>query len=179
MLQRSYDRIFVYCSAMAQYVESVRKIPVVMDLVDVDSDKWTQYAAFTRFPFSAVYRREGRTLQAYEQRVCEKAAAVVVTTEREAQLVRQISPAARVHVIANGVDTEYFKPAGGPRAARLRPVVFTGDMSYFPNEEAVTLLCRQGAAADPTAVPGGPVSDRRTQSRSQRCGIWRNRWRRK
>ena len=37
---------------------------MVTDLVDVDSDKWTQYATFTRFPFSAVYRREGRALRA-------------------------------------------------------------------------------------------------------------------
>jgi len=83
LTQRSYDRIFVYCSAMAQYVDAVDKIPVVMDLVDVDSDKWTQYAAHTSFPFSAVYRREGRTLQEYEKRVCEKAACVLVSTERE------------------------------------------------------------------------------------------------
>ena len=48
LLQRSYDRIFVYCSAMAQYVESAGQIPIVMDLVDVDSDKWTQYATFTQ-----------------------------------------------------------------------------------------------------------------------------------
>jgi glycosyltransferase involved in cell wall biosynthesis len=112
--QRTYDRIFVYCSAMAQYVESVDKIPMVVDLVDVDSNKWTQYATFTKFPFSAVYRREGATLAAFERRVCERSAAVVVTTDREARLLRNISPAARVHVIPNGVDTEFFRP--GPVA---------------------------------------------------------------
>ena len=31
--ERSYDRIFVYCSAMAQYVESTDGIPVITDLV--------------------------------------------------------------------------------------------------------------------------------------------------
>src|SRR5438309_2168417 len=75
--QCRYDVIFVYCSAMAQYVQSVSDIPIVMDLVDVDSDKWMQYAAHTRFPFSAVYRREGRTLQAFERSICERAAYVL------------------------------------------------------------------------------------------------------
>jgi 16S rRNA C967 or C1407 C5-methylase (RsmB/RsmF family) len=63
---------------MAQYVESVEGIPIVMDFVDVDSNKWMQYASFTRFPLSAIYRREGRTLEGYERRLCERAAAVVV-----------------------------------------------------------------------------------------------------
>jgi sugar transferase (PEP-CTERM/EpsH1 system associated) len=139
--QRTYDRIFVYCSAMAQYVETAGSIPVVVDLVDVDSDKWTQYAAHTKFPFATVYRREGRTLQAYERKVCEGAACVLLSTEREAQLARRIAPQAHVQVLPNGVDTEYFQPA---RESAVAPaVVFTGDMSYFPNEEAVVYFARQ------------------------------------
>jgi sugar transferase (PEP-CTERM/EpsH1 system associated) len=141
---RSYDRIFVYCSAMAQYVQPTDGIPMVMDLVDVDSDKWTQYAAYTKFPFSAVYRREGRTLLAYERTVCEKASCVLVSTEREAQLARRIAPAARVHVLPNGVDTEIFAPSRVVSLQTCPPsVIFTGDMRYFPNEEAVIFFARQ------------------------------------
>ena len=141
----SYDRIFVYCSAMAQYVQSAGSIPIVMDLVDVDSDKWTQYAAFAKFPFSAVYRREGRTLQAYERTACEKAACVLVSTEREAQLARRISPGGNVCVLPNGVDAGYFKPEVGnsPASQAQESVIFTGDMSYFPNEEAVIFFARK------------------------------------
>ena len=142
---RSYDRIFVYCSAMAQYVQSVDGIPQVLDLVDVDSDKWMQYAAFTKFPFSAVYRREGRTLQAYERTACQRASCVLVSTEREAQLARRVAPGANVHVLPNGVNTEYFKPEAGSSTAcqAQEAVIFTGDMSYFPNEEAVIFFARQ------------------------------------
>jgi sugar transferase (PEP-CTERM/EpsH1 system associated) len=143
LLRRSYDRIFVYCSAMAQYVESAGQIPMVTDLVDVDSDKWTQYATFTRFPFSAIYRREGRYLRGYERRVCARSSCVVVTTEREAALVRQISPATRVQVIPNGVDTRYFDPRVVPPDRTVPTVIFTGDMSYFPNQEAVNYFARK------------------------------------
>jgi len=141
--ERSYDRVFVYCSAMAQYVESTGGIPVVTDFVDVDSDKWRQYATFTGWPLSAVYRREGWALRQFERQVCERSACVLVTTGREAALVGQISDRARVHVVPNGVDTEYFKPAAqGPDPGR--PTVgFTGDMSYFPNVEAVTYFARK------------------------------------
>jgi sugar transferase (PEP-CTERM/EpsH1 system associated) len=143
LLRRSYDRIFVYCSAMAQYVESAGQIPMVTDLVDVDSDKWTQYATFTRFPFSAIYRREGRYLRGYERRVCARSSCVVVTTEREAALVRQISPTTHVQVVPNGVDTAYFDPAVVPQDRTVPTVIFTGDMSYFPNQQAVNYFARK------------------------------------
>jgi hypothetical protein len=105
LLRRSYDRIFVYCSMMSQYVDWVEDIPMLLDMVDVDSDKWLQYASFARGPMRAVYRREANTLREYERGVCGKFRCVFVTTEREAQLVREISPGACVHVIRNGVPT--------------------------------------------------------------------------
>lgn len=134
---RSYDRIFVYCSSMAQYVEWADQIPIIMDLVDVDSDKWIQYAPFKRFPLSTLYRREGNRLRDYERTMCEKFSRVLVSTEREAELLRQISARARVHVIPNGVDTDFFSGPATPPPGPIPPAaVFVGDMSYFPNEDA-------------------------------------------
>jgi sugar transferase (PEP-CTERM/EpsH1 system associated) len=135
---RTYDLIFVYCSAMAPYVADADGIPVYIDLVDVDSDKWMQYAQFSRFPLSTVYRREGLRLREYERRISKQAAGVVVSTEREAQLLRGIAGTAHVHAIPNGIDAEYFDPAAVPRQRTSPAIIFTGDMSYFPNREAVT-----------------------------------------
>ena len=140
---RSYDRIFVYCSAMAQYVEAASHIPTILDLVDVDSDKWMQYANFTPFPLSVVYRREGLALRKYERKVAEQAACVLVSTEREGQLMGEISSTAHVRVIPNGVDTIHFKPAEAPSGPTAPTVIFTGDMSYFPNQEAVVYFARK------------------------------------
>ena len=95
------------------------------------------------FRLSAVYRREARCLREYERKICERSAAVVVTTEREAQLVRQISDTAPVRVIPNGVDTDYFNPSVRLAASARPTVTFTGDMSYFPNEDAVVFFARR------------------------------------
>ena len=137
----AYDRIFVYCSAMGQYVDEVKDIPIITDFVDVDSDKWAQYAAFTRFPASWVYHREARCLRDYERHICALSSCVLVTTEREADLARKISPAP-VEVIPNGIDTEYFTLPDQRLAREAAAILFTGDMSYFPNEEAVVWFAR-------------------------------------
>ncbi len=116
---------------------------MVVDLVDVDSDKWRQYGSYAHFPHSLVYRREANSLRNYERMVCERAASVVATTEREAGLVRAICPSARVHAIPNGVDRDYFNPDPGGIAGTVPTVSFTGDMSYFPNEQAVVFFAHQ------------------------------------
>jgi sugar transferase (PEP-CTERM/EpsH1 system associated) len=143
LAERSYDRIFVYCSAMAKYVHYVESIPIVLDLVDVDSDKWAQYARFSALPWSAIYLRESRCLRRYERKACARSWRVVVTTEREAALARQLATHERVYVIANGVDAQYFAPAASPQDAAAPNVTFVGDMSYFPNQVAVEFFARE------------------------------------
>jgi sugar transferase (PEP-CTERM/EpsH1 system associated) len=137
VLARGYDRVFVYCSAMAQYISQVDRIPVFTDLVDVDSDKWAQYAASTLFPASLVYRREAKCLRQYERELCKRSVGIIVATEREASLVREIASDANVHAIPNGVDGEFFRPSGEPPGSGAPAIVFTGDMRYLPNVEAV------------------------------------------
>lgn len=152
--RRGYDRIFVYCSAMAQYVDPGWGIPVVTDFVDADSNKWTQYAAFTKGPLSAVYRREGLALRDFERQTCELSAAVLVTTRREADLLEELSGGTPIHVIPNGVDTDYFQPAAGESSEAPAAVGFTGDMSYFPNIEAVTYFAREVLPLIRRSLPG-------------------------
>ncbi len=152
--ERSYDLIFVYCSAMAQYVPLTPSIPMVMDLVDVDSDKWRQYASTTSFPFSIIYRREAHRLRDYERQICARAARVFVTTEREAQLVRQLSDTIPVHVISMGVDTSRFSPVQHSPDTNAPAMVFTGVMDYLPNQEAVRFFACQVLPLIRRAVPG-------------------------
>jgi glycosyltransferase involved in cell wall biosynthesis len=82
---------------------------------------------------------------------------VIVTTEREARLVREIWSPTRVHVIPNGVDPDFFSPAAIPEAARedssAPTVTFTGDMGYFPNEAAAIFFVEKVLPLVRPAVP--------------------------
>jgi len=152
LLRRSYDRIFVFCSSMAQYVDWVDDVPALVDIVDVDSDKWMQYAAVKRFPLSAVYRREWHKLREYERKLYGKFP-VLVTTEREAELVRRASDQARVQVIPNGIDATYFDPVQSATVSEQPTVIFVGDMAYFPNEEAVKFFALKVLPSIRTVLP--------------------------
>lgn len=142
------SRIVVFCSAMAQYAEPYPNATRVVDFVDVDSDKWRQYAEKKAWPASALYAHEARQLLAYERHVASKCDAALFVSAPEAQLFRTLAPesAARIGHFSNGVDTVYFSPDGAypnPYAAGVQALVFTGAMDYWPNVDAVTWFAQQ------------------------------------
>ncbi len=137
------DAAVIFSSAMAQYVEEFQRLPTLIDFVDVDSAKWTQYAPRHRWPLSWLYRREGRLLLNYERRIAASSTRSFFVTESEAALFCEQAPECRVRVDAmcNGVDSDYFSPdpsRASPYKTDELPVVFTGAMDYLPNVDAVS-----------------------------------------
>lgn len=134
----TYDVIFIYCSSMAQYIPLPFATPVVMDFVDIDSAKWSQYAKRSRPPLSWLYAREARTLAAYEEKWARVSASTMVTTRQEAVLLQGegIPP---VEVVSNGVEIPAARGADVPEAIRsAQPfALFVGTMDYLPNIDAV------------------------------------------
>ncbi|ATE60939.1 TIGR03087 family PEP-CTERM/XrtA system glycosyltransferase [Thauera sinica] len=148
-----------FSGPMAQYLGAAGLRRRIIDFCDVDSAKWTQYAAGRRWPMSWLYRREGARLLAFERRAAADAGASLFVTEAEAELFRRMAPevSAKVGVMQNGVDAEYFSPRhdfaspfpeGGP------VLVFTGAMDYWPNIDAVTWFAADILPAIRARVPG-------------------------
>src|SRR5262249_28601856 len=129
----NFDVIFIYCSAMAPYASSVTAVPKVIDFIDVDSQKWLDYARTAALPMKAVYWREGVLLRRYERRIAGECAHAFVASEREAALLRSIAPSIAVTPIPNGVS-----PSARPALkSSSRKLIFTGVMDYKPNVDAV------------------------------------------
>ena len=142
MQAHAVGRILVFSSAMAQYVQAYPQARRVVDFVDVDSDKWRQYATRKRPPMRWLYAHEARRLLAFERQVAQNCDAALFVSAPEAELFRQLAPesAAKTGFFSNGVDTDYFTPAAGgakPFSADEQAIVFTGAMDYWPNIDAV------------------------------------------
>jgi sugar transferase (PEP-CTERM/EpsH1 system associated) len=140
--------VFVFSSAMAGYVMHAQGTRRILDMVDVDSAKWSAYAKTARFPARAVWAREGRTLLAYERLAAANFDHSLFVSEHEWQHFVTLAPETtqRTGWIANGVDLEIFSPehcfppvltGDGPN------LVFTGRMDYRPNIDAVRWFARE------------------------------------
>lgn len=144
---RPVNNILVFSSAMAQYVDQARAARRVIDFVDVDSDKWKQYAATKPWPLSWLYRREARLLLGYEERIARDFDSATFVSEAEAGLFKQLAPeaAAKVTYFNNGVDADYFSPQiayPNPYPDGANALVFTGAMDYWANVDAVDWFAR-------------------------------------
>lgn len=135
---------FVFSSAMGQFIpEDISpELPVIMDFVDVDSDKWAQYAQSCTWPMSWIYNRESRTLIAYERKLARRVTAGIFVSEHEAQLFKSLAPevAPKIYAMNNGVDHARFSPADALPSPYSNPgvkLVFTGAMDYWANVDAV------------------------------------------
>ncbi len=84
--------------------------------------------------------REARMLRGYERSVAQRADASLFVSAAEAELFRERTGADRVHVLENGIDTEFFDPSARFKRVDVMgsTIVFTGQMDYRPNIEGVT-----------------------------------------
>ncbi|OQW79244.1 MAG: sugar transferase [Proteobacteria bacterium ST_bin11] len=156
--EEGIERVMIFSSPMAQYVEKYTNLHWVADFVDVDSDKWQQYALSKRWPASWIYRREAEKLLAYEQHIAARADATIFVSEQEADLFKILAPesAAKISFVNNGVDTDRFDPnlsCEKPFPAEQQTIVFTGAMDYWANVDAVTWFAEQVFPAIKSRLP--------------------------
>jgi sugar transferase (PEP-CTERM/EpsH1 system associated) len=141
--RRRPSRAYIFSSAMAPYLINHQLGVRVLDMVDVDSEKWRAFATTARLPWRQIYAREGRRLLQFERRAALEFDATLFATPAEARLFTSLAPeaASRVAAMRNGVDLHYFDPSQPSANPYPRPVpvaVFTGAMDYWPNIEAAT-----------------------------------------
>ena len=134
--------VYAFSGQMAQFVPEQARQRFVMDFVDMDSAKFEAYAEGGGL-LAPIHAREARTLSAFERQVAARADSSLFVSEAEAALFRDRTGAANVHALANGIDSRHFAP--GAAFPRLSPaergegpiMLFTGQMDYRPNVEAV------------------------------------------
>ncbi|MEA3388934.1 TIGR03087 family PEP-CTERM/XrtA system glycosyltransferase [Sphingobium sp. CCH11-B1] len=140
--------VVAYSAQMAHFVPHLPShVRFLMDFVDFDSAKYAAYGESGSGPMAWVNRREGRALFDFERLTAARADVSAFVSEAEAALFRKASGFGpdRIVAIENGVALDYFDPAApfdrvdkgdGPL------LVFTGQMDYRPNIEAVESFAR-------------------------------------
>jgi glycosyltransferase involved in cell wall biosynthesis len=138
LASEAYDIVQVEFANMASYRYSRRgnKPLLVLDEHNIEYDLQRRTAGsadgLSRRVYSSLnWRKLGRE----EKAAWRRFDGVVLTSERDAQLLSSVSPATRLAVVPNGVNVEQFQPSTGtPEPDRL---LFFGANNYFPNHDAL------------------------------------------
>ncbi|HED36991.1 MAG TPA: TIGR03087 family PEP-CTERM/XrtA system glycosyltransferase [Ignavibacteria bacterium] len=135
-------KAIVFSSSMAQYIDSSKYsyMKRIIDFVDIDSDKWSQYEKSKSWPLNILYRREARKLLQKECEIAHKFNQSFFVSEAERDMFKQLCN--NLNTIShydNGVDYEYFSCQGSLENpyAQSQTIVFTGAMDYWANINAV------------------------------------------
>jgi sugar transferase (PEP-CTERM/EpsH1 system associated) len=139
--QVRFDAVVVYCSSVVQYLAcpGLRNVPAIVDLVDVDSQKWQDYAAQTCGVRRFLFNLEGRRTRRLEEEACRRADSVLLVSNAEADLFRSICPNDHTYAMPNGVDLDYFpffRTEGIPGRC-----AFVGALDYRANVDGICWFC--------------------------------------
>ncbi len=149
--------VFAFSGQMAQFVPLGVRQRFVMDFGDVDSAKFAQYAAEGSGPMAWINRREGAKLFAFERATAARADLCLFVSEAEAALFRAMTGLGNIRALSNGIDVDAFDPdADFPRLSPAERgeeqlLLFSGQMDYAPNVDAVSWFAREVLPALPGA----------------------------
>jgi sugar transferase (PEP-CTERM/EpsH1 system associated) len=147
MKSRPIDCIYAFSGQMAAYVPADFAGRFVMDFVDMDSAKFDQLGGFAN-------RQEGQRLLRWEVDAAKRADVSLFVSDAEARLFRE-KTALPAQTLGNGIDLEHFDSRHVTPSRKTGPlIVFTGQMDYAPNVEAVTDFARAALARIVEAIPG-------------------------
>jgi polysaccharide biosynthesis protein PslH len=178
--------IFVCSSNMAPYVLDLRgsEQVCIVDLADVDSEKWRAYAENGSFPMSWVHRREWGRIAALETRIARECDWSTFVSREEAAMFARLhaAQADKIRAVGSGVDHVFFDPTqrfAPPFATERSNFVFTGTMDYPPNVDAVAWfveailpIVQKSAPAAQFHIVGSSPAPRVQALASERNGVF-------
>ena len=88
------------------------------------------------------WQRQQALMTRMEGRAYRRSRLVIQCSENDADLTRQMVPAAQTCVVGNGVNVDYFQSLHGSPGDTSPTILFTAGFGYGPNREAVEYFVR-------------------------------------
>jgi polysaccharide biosynthesis protein PslH len=146
LAEQSFD--LIVCDFLFPAVNLPRHLPcpAVIFTHNVESEIWRRHTETRTGIARQLYRSQHARMLRFEGRTLSRFDGVLAVSNADRSTFARLYPDAidgggDVHVVATGVDTEFFSPS--PSAPAGRGLVFTGSMDWLPNEDAVTYFCRE------------------------------------
>jgi sugar transferase (PEP-CTERM/EpsH1 system associated) len=130
------DHIYCQLIRTAEYAKEFPQIPKTLDYMDVFSKGIERRKKTDPFYMRPVLSMEYRRLLRYERKVFSGFNNKTIISAQDRDLIPHPDKQ-QIHVIPNGVDTDFFKPLVRKKEFEL---LFNGNMNYPPNVESVEYL---------------------------------------
>jgi len=138
LAEKRHDLVHALTVRVAGLLTGANSIPRVIDFVDAISLNLRRRAEYDRTPLRLAARVEARLVAGYEREICRTwdHATVVSPVDRAA-----IGDFPNLSVNSSGVDRDQFAYLRQNREPRT--ILFSGNLGYFPNVDAISWFARQ------------------------------------
>lgn len=145
--ERSFDVAQIESMHLIAYARRIRqgapRTRLILDWHNIESEILARYAENDSNPLRSVYAKRtsalSRNVETELLRLCD---AHTVCSEREREVLLARVPDARIEVVGNGVDCEFFAQPGAGDPLRQN-VLFMGRMDYHANIDAALYFVRE------------------------------------
>lgn len=133
--EEKFDIISGYMIRIAPYLEKYTNQNVIIDIVDAVSMMYERRIKTVKSLFDKLkIGIEFIKVKNYEKKCCRIFKSQTVISKVDKKYIESFSPKSNIHIIPNGVDTDYYKPIP---ADREKNICFVGAMRTIANSEAV------------------------------------------
>lgn len=130
--QKQFDIVHTQLARMAPFVQPWSSLPKVLDFIDALSLNMARRAKQEKGLKSLVFGIEARRMSRYERQLVGQFDQCIISSPIDRNVIGDFS---NLEVIANGVSLDNFPYVTTERTPNT--IIFAGNMSYFPNINAV------------------------------------------
>lgn len=130
------DKVFCQLIRTSEYLKYYTKAAKTLDYMDVLSKGMERRIEKENIFLRPVFKLEYHRLKRYERKIFDYFEQKVIISQQDKDLINHPFKE-RIHIVANGVDTNYFKKID---VAKTTDLLFTGNMSYPPNVDSAVYL---------------------------------------
>lgn len=132
-----FDAVHVQHLRMSPYLSANKSVPRILDMPDAFSLYWERRIDAEKNPFLKQFNKveQGRLL-AYEKKMLTEYDLDLVCSQEDLDYLKEVHKINKIDLLPNGVDLDTFK-AGGHDYTHNNRLLFTGNMDYAPNVDAV------------------------------------------
>jgi len=140
--EHRFDVVHTHIIRAAQYTAALPHAFRAIDVTDAVSLYLKRFLSQEKnWLKRMVLKVEAERIKTYEN-ILEDFDACFVCSDTDAEELRKYAPAANIEILPNGVDMEYFHPQSHIAYDPHR-IIFTGNLSYYPNADAVLYFTRE------------------------------------
>ena len=137
--EQTFDVIQIESMHLIAYAQYIRRIAprtrLILDWHNIESEILARYADNDSNPLRAIYaRRTSKLSRGVEDDLLRLCHAHTVCSQREKEVLQARVPNARIEVVGNGVDCEFF--ADNAQSSEKLDVLYMGRMDYHANIDA-------------------------------------------